>query len=167
MSVAPACRAASMASPVKLTTSSAQAAVLTIGAAASRIMSSRSSTVNRPILFGFEPTPTTIRSQSAVACSITSRWPFVIGSKEPEKKPVRIMAFPKRKRYLAPQSPASEPPATSLGGAGAFRLAADHRPVIDWPDLLPDPFHADRKRRRPNRQRIKLSPATLQALESQ
>ena len=45
-------------SPEKLTTSSVQPLPTSAGAAASRMSARRSSTENRPCLFGFEPTPT-------------------------------------------------------------------------------------------------------------
>ena len=67
MIVAPAPRAASIARPVKLMTSSVQPVPSSTGAAASRISRRRSSTVKSPTLFGLDPTPTTSRSHKALA----------------------------------------------------------------------------------------------------
>ncbi len=84
MIVAPAARAASIARPEKATTSSAQLVSASAGRAASRISDSRSSTENSAALLGLAPTPIVSLSQNAAAPTMTSRWPLVIGSNDPE-----------------------------------------------------------------------------------
>ena len=84
MIVAPAARAASIARPEKATTSSAQFVPASAGRAASRISDSRSSAENSAALLGLVPTPIVSLSQNAAAPTMTSRWPLVIGSNDPE-----------------------------------------------------------------------------------
>src|SRR6202042_788993 len=92
------------------TTASSHCALAMIGAAASRMSFSRSLTVNKAALLGLEPTPTTSLSHTAAACSMTSRWPLVIGSNEPEKKPTRVII----KRYPGQEAPTSRLASPSL-----------------------------------------------------
>jgi hypothetical protein len=62
-----------------------------IGATSARSISIFSSGENSGVLPGCTPTPTTTRSTMRAARAITSRWPLVTGSKEPDVKPMRVI----------------------------------------------------------------------------